>query len=261
MQNTKTAQPLKPVPTEGFFTAAVMYIPRKFSSAYDAGTSRSGAARILKPLMLSYCALLSIETIYVALPVAGRAIGGESYTTELKAQDLRFAPKAFISDGADITRLSPLPNLQRAAVDLLPLPAPLKTRLATDKVTVWDLWPQLLLAVAIAMVIQSVEAWAWRKASPSAAKADFYKFNAIKKVTASRDAVAVAHLKAKQYNQYGTGGATIRFSLMLMLYALEFGAFKASFIPGAKLWATVVYGLLTVFGWEVTIRLFEDDDA
>ena len=238
---------------EGLFIASAMYLPRKLSEGYTYVSSDEGAPKFLKPILLVFLASLSVESIFKVMPKAYGLVG-----IEVPTENRSFVPKPFVNDGADITLLSPLPNLQRAAIKLLPLPQFIETRLASDKRTVWDNSWEFALAIFVALSIQNIEAQILRKKSVKEAKAGFDKYNNIQKISASPEAVALAHLKAASYNQYGSANTTIRFSMMLMLYILEGAAFVGSFTK-AHWVITYLYGFLTIFGYEVFSRMYDDD--
>lgn len=248
-----------PKEQEGAVTALVMYLPRKISNGYKYASGRSGGIRILKPIALTYCALLAVESLYISTPAIKNALSG-SDAVQVDKRDMRFVWKPFIDDGADMSRLSPLPNISRVTTNWLPIPTFIKSRIASSQETVWNNWGEFIAAATLALLIQYIEALVWRKVTEKQSRDEFNKFNDIKKVTASKDSVAVARLKAAQHNQYGSGNTAIRFFMVVILYLLEIGAFRTSFGAAGALWAQVVYGFLTVFGFEVFDRMFDEEE-
>ncbi|MDJ0704139.1 MAG: hypothetical protein QNJ46_12720 [Leptolyngbyaceae cyanobacterium MO_188.B28] len=214
---------------------------------------------VVASIMTCYCAGLSIEAIYVATPVVRSMAVGEVYSEAQKAAR-RFIPKPYVLDGAELGRISPLPNIQRLLVNehLQWLPRWIRGHVASDYWTIWNEPGVLFIAVCVALTIQRFEGMIWRKRDLKELKAEFEAMNQVKQVEASEDAVVAAAVKATEYNAYGMGGIVGTFCSVVVLYGLEFSAFFGSFSGSGSFGVNTVYGVLTIFGFELFDRLSDD---
>ncbi len=73
----------------------------------------------------------------------------------------------------------------------------------------------------------------------------------MKQVTADKNSLAEAKLRAKQYNAYGTGNLLIKTIGVVGVYSLELCAFLGSFAGSVAFPVTLTYGFLVIFGYEV----------
>lgn len=212
---------------------------------------------IVATIMSAYCAGLSVEAIYIATPSVFIEQG--EYTEESR-RSRRFIPKPYVNDGAELGRINPLPNLQRAVLQryFSWLPYWIKGGAIGSYRTIWDEPAILFLSVIGAVVIQRFEALIWRKKSVSTTRAEFYQANSTKVVKADSDAIALAHYKANQHNRQGTGSMLGTFLAVVMLYGLEIGAFLGSFSGGVGWVIHSIYGFLTIAGFEVFDRMADD---
>lgn len=214
---------------------------------------------------------LSIETIYVAtpqvIPEAGGAtfMGGQFRVDDLRADGFteemkmhrRFIPKPYVYDGAQIMRLNPVPTIRRAfLIDKEFLPIWVKGN-GDYYWTVWDEPVLMLISILVAIVIQRFESMIWNKKSRKECLEEFNAANQEIKVAADPKAIAIAQQKARQANSYGLGGMIGTGLAIVGLYTLEFAAFVASFNKGTNFIFIVIYGGMTIFGFEVFDRLAE----
>ena len=241
--NTVPSDTGTPRHKEGFVTALTMAPFRWTQQTY--GSLSGTGFNIVATLMSVYCAALSVESVRVA---TASYIGDKQLTQE----QIRFVPKPFVDDGARLGRLSPLPNLQRFAVDNIPfVPQWIKGTVRNDSWTIWNEPGLLILAVVAALVIQRFEAMVLRRKGAQVAKRRFEEANKIKKVTADKEAIALARVRASQYNSYGSLELLIKTVGVVGVYGLELFAFISSFAGGAGAGAVMIYGFLTIFGYEV----------
>jgi hypothetical protein len=236
---------------------SVAMSPLRFSQRSYRHLSSVRGFGIIAAIMTCYCALLSVETVMIAVP--GTLKPGE-YTETVK-RSKRFVPKPYVNDGAELGRLSPLPNLQRAVLQryFAWLPFWIKGGANGGYWTVWNEPGILALSVTMAITIQRFEAMILRKKTTDVTLAEFQEANKIKAVAADPKAIALAHYKASQHNAQGTGGVIGTFIAVVLLYGLEIAAFTGSF-AGAGSWVVnMIYGFLTVFGFETFDRMSADD--
>ena len=230
-------------PKEHILTAVLMAGPRAFQRSY--GSLSGPGFNIVATGMSCYCALLSVESLFVAVP---NVLGDRTQP----AEDVRFVPKFYVDDGAQLGRLSPVPNMQRFAFNHLPMvPDWVTGSIASDKWTVWDSPGLLLMSVMAALVIQRFEAMVLRRKPASVVRAKFEQANRLKRVTADKDSLAEAKVRARQYNSYGTGNLLIKTIGVTGVYALELCAFLGSFAGSVAFPVTLTYGFLTIFGSEI----------
>ncbi|MEO0455426.1 MAG: hypothetical protein AAF152_02425 [Cyanobacteria bacterium P01_A01_bin.114] len=258
-QTTQTTQPTQTEPDlirdEHALVGLAMAPLRASQRAYRHLSSVKGFG-IVATIMTCYCAALSIETVFIAVP--GALQPGE-YTEQVK-RSKRFVPKPYVNDGAELGRLNPLPNLQRAVLQryFTWLPYWVRGRVESSYWTVWSEPAVLALAVIIAATIQRFEGLIFRTKPVGQTLAEFNQANSIKAVKADPKALAVAQVKAKQHNMQGTGSVVGTFFAVLVLYGLEIGAFVGSF-AGSGAWAiNLVYGFLTIAGFEIFEKLSDD---
>ena len=230
-------------PKEHILTAVLMAGPRAFQRSY--GSLSGPGFNIVATGMSCYCALLSVESLFVAVP---NVLGDRTQA----AEEVRFVPKFYVNDGAQLGRLSPVPNMQRFAVKHLPMvPDWVKGSIASEKWTVWDNPGLLLMSVMAALVIQRFEAMVLRRKPASVVRAKFEQANRLKRVRADKDSLAEAKVRARQYNSYGTGNLLIKTIGVTGVYALELCAFLGSFAGSVAFPVTLTYGFLTIFGSEI----------
>lgn len=207
-----------------------------------------------------YCLGLSVETIYVAIP---SAISPGQYSESAKAER-RFIPKPFVSDGAKLARLNPWPNIQHSLLQPFVgwLPEFVKGSIEASKpYTIWDEPGLLFLSFTVAITIQRFEGLIWRRKSYRATLIEFQMANQMKQVQANPEAIALAQYKASQHNSQGLGGLIGTFFAVVVLYGMEIAAFLGSF-AGSGNWAVnMVYGMLTIGGFEVFDRLGDGNDS
>ena len=233
---------------------------RGLSSAYSYLSSVKGSG-VIATLMGLYCAGLSIEAVFVATPTAISRVAGVEYTEEMM-RSRRFMPKPHVDEGAELGRLSPIPNIQN---DVLQkyfkwLPFWIKGKVESDYWTVWNAPGVLLLSVVVALVIQNWEGRIWRKKSYGQTKDEFNRANSQKKVSADPNAIALATYKAQQHNSQGLGGVVGTFVAVSMLYGLEIAAFFGSFSGAGSFVVNAVYGFLTICGFEIFEKMREESD-
>ena len=251
-RNTKA-----PVVRDEHVLVSIAVAPFRFCQRSYRHLSSIRGFGIIASVMTVYCAGLSVETIMVSIP---RATQREGYTEEVR-RTRRFIPKPYVDDGAELGRLNPLPNLQRAVLQkyFTWLPMWIRGNIQSDYWTVWNEPGILLLSVVVAITIQKFEGMIWRKKSFKTTREEFEEANSIKNVEADSRSIALAHYKAQQHNQQGTGSILGTFFAIVVLYGLEIAAFVGSF-AGAGSWAiNAVYGFLTIAGFEVFDR--QSDDA
>lgn len=228
---------------EHILTASAMAPFRWASNAY--GSLSGPGFKTVATIMSVYCAGLSVESIRVA---TSSYMGDQQLTPE----EIRFMPKPFVDDGARLGRLSPVPNIQRFAVNYVPfMPSWVENRVASQKWTVWNEPGLLILAVVVALTIQRFEAMVLRRRKAETLKRQFDKANSVRKVKADKEAIAIARVKQAQYNNYGTQGLLIKTLGVVGVYGLELFSFLNSFAGGAGAGASLVYGFLVIFGYEV----------
>ena len=238
-----SANRAKNAPKEHILTAVMMAGPRGFQRAY--GSLSGPGFNIVATGMSVYCALLSVESLFVAVP---NVLGDRTQP----AEDVRFVPKFYVNDGAQLGRISPLPNMQRFAFNHLPMvPDWVVGSAASDKWTVWNSPGLLLMSLMAALVIQRFEAMVLRRKPASVVRAKFEKANRLKRVRADKDSLAEAKVRARQYNSYGTGNLLIKTIGVTGVYALELCAFLGSFAGSVAFPVTLTYGFLTIFGYEI----------
>ena len=240
----------RPKRKEHILTAVSMAIPRTLQRGYR---SLSGDGfSIVATGMSVYCALLSVEAMRVAIPT----LTGYS---ERPKEELRFLPKPYISDGADFSRLSPLPNIERAIAPIAG--GSFFGKAPSQKWTVYNEPGLLILSVLLALTINRFQAMVLRRRTPEKIKGQFESANRLKKVRADKDSLAEAKVKAAQYNSYGTGNLLVKTLGVAGSYGLEIAAFVGSFAaPGWNL-ATVIYGFLQIAGFEIFDRLGKEAEA
>lgn len=212
-----------------------------------------GGFGLIAAMLSAYCAGLSIESIYVATP---SFIGDEQRTQE----ELRFIPKPYVEDGAKLGRLSPVVfQLDFMGSWVNPLESP-KGPVKWNAGSIWENPGVLVLAIAVSLTIQQFEQMVLRRKSFQQTKASFDDANGKKRVTADKNAVAEAKLAAARVNNHGTGTLLIKTLGVSAVYALEAAAFASSF-AGAGFAISIVYGFLTIAGFEVFDLLSEEGKA
>ncbi len=269
---TASTPPEQPVKTpkirdEHVLVSLTMCLPRGIQGGYRYLSSVKGFG-IIASAMTLYCAGLSIESIMVSMPAAMRtgeysevARGTTSdRVIETMKRERRFIPKPYVDDGAELGRLSPIPNLQRAVLQnyFQWLPMWVKGRATSDYWTVWNQPGILLLAAAFAITIQRFEGMIWRKRSIEQTKAEFLEANKQKEVVADPSAIALAHYKASQHNSQGMGGVVGTFLAVTLLYGIEIAAFVGSFAGSGSWMVNVIYGFLNICGFELFDRIGDD---
>lgn len=211
-----------------------------------------GGFGLVAAFLTAYCAGLSIESVYVSTP----AFVGDS---QRASEELRFIPKPYVDDGARFGRISPISvRWDFMGSWLNPFESP-KWPVKWNGSSIWNNPGVLVLAIAVALTIQQFEAMVLRRKSFQQTKKEFDKANSKKKVTADKAAVAEAKIKAAQVNSHGTGGLLLKTLGVVGVYSLEICAFAASF-AGAGFAVSLVYGFLTIAGFEVFDYLAADAD-
>ncbi|MFG6097375.1 hypothetical protein SPB21_19070 [Leptothoe sp. ISB3NOV94-8A] len=266
-RNPRVENPQPTIRDEHVLVSMVMCLPRWGQRSYRHLSSVKGFG-IIASLMTLYCAGLSIESIMVSMPAtmrmgdyAGIARGRSSKAQlEKIKRQRRFVPKPYVNDGAELGRLNPWPNLQRAILQnyFQWLPMWVKGRVASDYWTVWNQPAILALAAVFAITIQRFEGMIWRKKSTEQTLAEFQEANQQKQVEADPKAIALAQYKAAQHNSQGIGGIVGTFIAVVLLYGLEIAAFVGSF-AGAGSWVVnTIYGFLNICGFELFDRMGDE---
>lgn len=263
--NVQAPQPI--IRDEHVLVSIVMSPLRGGQRAYRHLSSVKGFG-IIASLMTVYCAGLSIESLMVSIPstmrrgeYAGieRSRAGKAQLESIRRQR-RFIPKPYVDDGAELGRLNPWPNIQRAILTeyFQWLPLWIRGRVASDYWTVWSAPATFALAAVFAITIQRFEGMIWRKKSSQDTYREFIQANAHKQVQADPKAIALAQYKAQQHNSQGIGGVVGTFVAVVLLYGLEIAAFVGSF-AGAGSWVVnTIYAGLNIFGFEVFDRMGDD---
>ena len=218
----------------------------------------------------TYCALLSIESVMVAVPVNHPQ--RSEFTTKAEYKEVveavrrtrRFVPKFAVNDGADIRRLLPIANLHNLLVNEVTkdwewMPDFIRERAKSEFWTVWSNPALFVLAASTAIMIQRFEAVFIRKKSAEITKAQFEKANSMKKVKAHPRAIALAAIRAEEHNRQGMGEVGVGYAGICLLYIVEFGAFLGSFSGAGSFIVNTIYALLTVFGFELFDRFTGDE--
>lgn len=218
----------------------------------------------------TYCALLSIESVMVAMPVnypiradfATKADYKEE--VELVKRQRRFVPKFAVNDGADVRRLLPIANIHNLLVNEVTkewdwMPEFITARAKSDFWTVWNNPALFVLAASAAITIQRFEAVFLRKRATEATRAKFDEANKIKRVEADPKAIAVAAIRAEEHNRQGMGEIGIGYTGITLLYVAEIAAFLGSFSGSGNIIINLFYGLLTVAGFELFDRFTGDE--
>lgn len=233
---------------------------RGLSAAYSYLSSVKGSG-IVATFMSLYCAGLSIEAVFVATPSAISKISGLEYTEDMRRQR-RFMPKPHVNDGAELGRLNPWPNIQRAVLQkyFTWLPYWIRGRVASNYWTVWNSTGVLFLSITIALIIQNWEGRIWRKKPYTQTKGEFDEANSQKRVNADPNAIALAAYRAQQHNQQGMGGVLGTFIAVTCLYGLEIAAFFGSFSGAGSFVVNTVYSFLTICGFEIFEKMKEESD-
>lgn len=239
-KETKETPTPKEAPTpptirdEHVLIAMIMAGPRWGQRSYRHLSSVKGFG-IIASLLTLYCAGLSIESIMVSMPATmrmgdysgiERSTAGKARLESIK-RERRFIPKPYVNDGAELSRLSPIPNLQRTILQnyFQWMPMWIKGRVTSDYWTVWSQPGILALATVFALTIQRFEGMIWRKKNSAQTYAEFVAANVQKEVTADPKAIALATYKAQQHNSQGLGGIVGTFIAVVLLYGLEIAAF------------------------------------
>ena len=252
---------------EHVLVSMVMSLPRWGQRSYRHLSSIKGFG-VVATILTVYCAGLSIESIMVSIPAtvrrgeyAGIARGrGSRLQLEAIKRQRRFVPKPYVDDGAELGRLNPWPNIQRAILQnyFQWLPMWIKGRVASDYWTVWNQPALLALSVVFAVSVQRFEGLIWRKKTSTETYAEFAQANAQREVEADPKAIALAQYKAAQHNTQGLGDIVGTFIAVVLLYGLEIAAFIGSF-AGAGSWVVnTIYGFLNVCGFELFDRMGDD---
>lgn len=215
-------------------------------------SSRNGIG-IVGSLMCAYCAALSVEALFIAIP---NGVTPGAYSEEEMASR-RFVLKPFVDDGADPARM--LPPVRQVVHAVAPewVPAIIKGN-GEYRWTIWHSPMALGLAVLGAVVIQYYEAKIWRKRSLQETLDKFREANNTKKVEADPKALAVAQYHAQQHNLQGTGSVTGTFLAVVALYGSELAAFGGSFAGSSNGLVTLLYAFLTICGFEVFDRISDE---
>lgn len=218
-----------------------------------------GGARFVFFGLSGACLLLSVETVYTAMPpspaVINQGIGNR-----------HFLPKPAINDDANVSLINPLPVISTGAkvvanytLGFLPF-YPRHT--INPRWTVWA-DPAFYLAATIALAIQATEAIAWRRMSKrwEDKMAKFQQLNSRSVPNLNPNAVIAARVAQAELATEGTGGYIGTAFVILAVYGVEFFTFTRSVadvtVPGFTIF---VYGLVNIFGFELCLALAQNPD-
>lgn len=234
-------------------------------------TDPSRGAKTMAAIAAIYCGLLSVESIYSAQkpqPLSW-ARAEKSYHSATN-----FVPKPFVDDGADLSRLLAVPNPltmgSNLVVDVFGTQTGITKQDPGEGGYLWQStlglfaktgnW-KFLVAVAAALLIQGIEARAFRSLAIDIKRRKAERLNAIKRIQLDPKAIMGAQAAVADYNLSGTKRQGINAGVVVVTYLVEVWTFIAGFSggPGASFFVQVIYGALTLFGFEAFATLADDD--
>jgi hypothetical protein len=218
-------------------------------------TGNVGGRAVIGVLAL-YCAALSVESWYVAMPILANQPGAK--------ENRKFVPKPFIGDGADLGLLSPGPVIDYAwdtAMNVLHtmLPFQLKAPPRTYADCVWLDW-RFYVAAAASFALQMWQARALRSLSISDRRQKALALAGHKKMALDPNSLAIAQARALEYNASLTGRRTANGAMIFLSYAVELGTgwVSVSQATGIGILTAGIYCIIQAFGFEVMLNQLED---
>jgi hypothetical protein len=228
--------------------------------------------------------LLSLEGLYLTtmnVPRIAESVyqdGANQVTlTEdvLLNRELRFLPKPWGDDGAQLRRLAPNGQLKSllesfrdlnfatdligAAIDSLPVINTL-TRVDPEYEgeTIYDNWDKFLIAMIASVAIQRVQGMFVRKMSRDVLARRVAAYNSASKVEAKDDAIWAAKPAAVTHNSYGIGEFIIPMMVVFLAYSVEIGT-SLAMVRGLGLssMGKLILILGNCLGFEISERIRE----
>lgn len=268
----------------------LLFVPEKFCNIYRTEyklKSPTYKTRAFWTLVQTPILLVSLEGIYLttmnAPKLAGAIYQGNETEivwdeNELLNQELRFLPKPWGDDGAQLRRLAPNGQLEGtlekfrdlnfatdligAGIDSVPIVNTL-TRVDPEyeNQTVFDNWDRFLIAIIASVAIQRVQGMFVRKMSRDVLAKRVASYNSATKVEAKDDAIWAAKPAAVSHNSYGIGEFIIPMMVVGLAYSIEIGT-SLAMVRGLGLssMGKLILLLGNCFGFEVSERIREDTD-
>lgn len=231
------------------------------SASWLTSCGPKGGARFVFYGLSGACLLLSVETVYTAMPASPAAIAQG-------VDNRHFLPKPAIQDNARIGLISPIP-IAGAVVQFAWnhtagfLPFATRYPIAPR----WTVWqdPAFYLAAGIALAIQATEAIAWRRLGQrwDSKLAKFQELNNRKVPDLNPNAVVAARIAQAELATEGSGGYVGTGLVISGVYAVELFTFTrsvadaANAVPGLTI---LIYGLVNIFGFELCLALATDPE-
>ncbi|MEO1401903.1 MAG: hypothetical protein AAFV72_11735 [Cyanobacteria bacterium J06635_1] len=226
---------------------AYLFAPAEWVAKAIAWTTNpSGGAKYALYIAAAASFGLSVESLYSVMP----------RQDERPAAEIRFVPKPGVEDGADLSRLIPNPfGLLGAGIDALLAWLPFYAKLGPGFGPEFLVWTDLnfYAAILFSAVIQGIEARIIRRVSIDLRKRRLDAVKNRKVVDLSPQALAIAKVRAKEYEYAGLGDYAFSAMAILSTYLIEGGVFFRTLytVPGISSAALLIYGVLNVFGFEV----------
>jgi hypothetical protein len=209
-------------------------------------------------VLATYCAALSVESWYVAMPIIA---GKESASVNRK-----FVPKPFIDDGADLGLLNPLPvagAVWGLGVDIFSAMLPFSIKGAPPKIAdcVWLDW-RFYIALSASLALQIWQAKAIRAVSISARRTRAERLAVHKTMKLDPNSLKIAQSRAAEYNSSLTGHRATNGAMIALSYLVELGtgAVSISQSMGIGALTAAIYCVIQAFGFEVLINHMEDQE-
>jgi hypothetical protein len=208
-------------------------------------TNPTGGSKYICYAISLYCTLLSVESIYVAMPKALKLKGNGAV-----ASQLRFVPKIGVDDNAKIEHLFNPAELVHVLENnfpaLFPFAAKTKTPIAAMAIFDTNFWIALIIGFAIA----ALEARALRQVSIGTRIKRVNELKGYRVPDLDPDALEIAHIRAKEAKGAGVGKYMMTGFVVIGAYAVEIAGFACSVTSG-NFWVNAINGFLAVFGSEL----------
>jgi hypothetical protein len=218
-------------------------------------TNPTGGSKYICYAISLYCTLLSVESIYVAMPKALKLKGNGAV-----AAQLRFVPKIGVDDNAKIEHLFNPAELVHVLENnfpaLFPFAAKTKTPIAAMAFFDTNFWIALIIGFAIA----ALEARALRQVSIGTRIKRVNELKGYRVPDLDPQALEIAHIRAKEAKGAGVGKYMMTGFVVVGAYAVEIAGFACSVTAG-NFWVNCINGFLGVFGSELFWSIAQPAEA